>query len=152
MATTAITGKKCTFTYATVAGTAQITSASIDESASSETIQTLGGSVAVSQGVESTVSADFLYEPQTGGFYGALKAALQAGTAGTLDIKAGSGSPPTGGWSGQAIVTSLGVEIPADGAMTCTAELTISGSLPWTAGTLLAADDEGAVQEQEQPA
>lgn len=131
--TTALTGKSCTFTYATEEGTAQITSASVDESASSETIQTLGGSVAVSQGVESTVSADFLYDGDAGastGFYAALKAALDAGASGTLDISTGGGTTPAA-WSGDAIVTSLGAEIPADGAVTCTAELTVSGSLAW---------------------
>jgi len=130
---TAITGKVCTFTYATEEGTAQITSASVDESASSETIQTLGGSVAVSQGVESTVSADFLYDGDAGsgtGFYAALKAALDAGASGTLSIETGGGTTPAA-WSGEAIVTSLGAEIPADGAVTCTAELTVSGSLAW---------------------
>ena len=61
--TTAITGKSCTFEYGgSTSGTAQITTATIDESASSETIQTLGGSVAISQGIESTVSCDFLYD------------------------------------------------------------------------------------------
>jgi len=131
--TTAITGKQATFTYGATAGTAQVTSASVDESATSETIQTLGGSVAVSQGVESTVSADFLYDGDSGattGFYAALKAALDAGTAGTLEIETGGGTTPAA-WSGDAIVTSLGAEIPADGAVTCTAELTISGTLDW---------------------
>ena len=132
MATTAITGKAVTFTYGTVSGEAQITSASVDESASSDTIQTLGGSVAISQGVESSVSADFLYDGDQdgGGFYGALKAALDAGSAGALEIAVSAGED----WSGDAIVTSLGVEIPADGAMTCSAELTISGALGWTPG------------------
>lgn len=127
MATTAITGKSVTFTYGTKEGTAQITSASIDESASSETVQTLGGSVAISQGVESSVSADFLYDgDQAGGFYAALKAALDGGTEGDLEIVTGADK---GNWIGKALVTSLGAEIPADGAVTCSAELTISGSL-----------------------
>lgn len=132
MATTALTGKSVTFTYGTTSGTAQITSATIDETATSETIQTLGGSVAVSQGVESTVSADFLYDGDaaTGSFYAALKAALDSGAAGSVEIDA-SGD----GWTGQAIVTGLSAEIPADGAMTCTAELTISGSLTFGAIT-----------------
>jgi len=132
MATTAITGKSCTFTYASEAGTAQVTSSTVDESASSETIQTLGGSVAISQGVESTVSADFLYDgDQTdGGFYAALKAALDAGSPGTLKIEAGAtGGTSEPAWTGEAIVTSLSAEMPADGAVTCSAELTISGVL-----------------------
>ena len=131
MPTTAITGKVCTFSYATVSGSAQITSATVDESATSETIQTLGGSVAIAQGVESTASCDFLYDEGTG-FYAALKLALDAGSAGALAIEAGaSGS----GWQGQAIVTSLSAELPADGAVTCSAELTVSGELAWDDGT-----------------
>lgn len=131
MATTAITGKSCTFEYdASTTGTAQITSATIDESASSETVQTLGGSVAISQGVESTVSAEFLYDGDqpTGGFYAALKAALDGGTTGVLTIDAGGG-----GWTGDALVTSLSTEMPADGQVACSAEFAVSGSLPFTA-------------------
>jgi hypothetical protein len=137
MATTAITGKACTFVYGSKEGTAQVTSSTVDESATSETIQTLGGSVAISQGVESTVSADFLYDGDqtSGGFYAALKAALDAGTAGTLTITAGQGATTDPDWEGQAIVTSLSAEMPADGAVTCSAEFTISGSLAFTPGT-----------------
>jgi hypothetical protein len=136
MATTAITGKSCTFTYDTVDGTAQITTATVDESASSETVQTLGGSVAISQGVESTISADFLYDGDqaTGGFYAALKAALDDGLPGTLDITAGQGGTTDPGWSGEVIVTSLSAEMPADGAVTCSAEFTVSGALAFTPG------------------
>ena len=129
--TTAITGKSCTFEYGgSLTGTAQITTATIDESASSETIQTLGGSVAISQGVESTVSCDFLYDgDQTAGFYAALKAALDGGTTGTLTVMGGA---PGGSWEGEAIVTSLSAEMPADGAVTCSAEFAVSGTLPFT--------------------
>jgi len=128
----AITGKACTFTYGTKEGSAQITTFTVDESASSNTIQTLGGSVAVSQGVETTVSADFLYDGDEtgGGFYGALRASLTAGSKGTLTIDAGT----TSSWTGQAVVTSLSAEGPADDAMTCSAELTVSGSLTFTPG------------------
>ena len=135
---TAITGKRCTFAYGGAEGTAQITTASIDESASTDTIQTLGGSVAIAQGVESKVTCDFLYDgnaatPATS-FYAALKAALDAGNTGTLTIDADGG-----GWTGEAIVTSLGAEMPADGAVTCSAEFLVSGGLPFTAPTTLAA-------------
>ena len=129
MATTAITGKSFTVEFNSVAGTAQVTTGTIDETASSETIQTLGGSVAVSQGVESTISCDFLYdgdEVTTGGFYNTLKAALDAGTTATITIVGG------GTWTGDALVTSLSAEFPADGAATCSAELTISGALDFT--------------------
>lgn len=131
MAVSVITGKQVTFEYGTVQGTAQITTASIEESADSETIQTLGGSVSLSKGVESTVSAEFLYDGnKSGSFYAALKTALKAGTAGTMTIDADGGN-----WTGEAIVTSLGAEMPADGAVTCKSEFTVSGDFPFTAPT-----------------
>jgi hypothetical protein len=125
MSTTALTGKSFTFSYGGVTGTAQITTGTVDESASSTTIQTLGGSVAVSEGVESTVSCDFLYDgPEAASFYAALKTALDAGTAGAIAIAGGVSK-----WDGQGIVTALSAEFPADGASTCSAEFTISGKL-----------------------
>jgi hypothetical protein len=128
VATTAITGKQFTVEYDTVSGSAQITTGTIDETASSETIQTLAGSAAVSQGVESQVSCDFLYDGSVnGGFYAALKAALADGQPAVITIDGGGSS-----WSGDAIVTSLSVEFPTDGASTCSAEFTISGALPFT--------------------
>lgn len=133
MATTAITGKQCTFEYGTISGTAQITTASIDETATSETIQTLGGSVAISQGVESEITADFLYDGEQGvptSFYAALKAALDSGSTGVFTID-GAGSS----WTGDAIVTALSAELPADGAVTCSATLTVSGAVVFTPGT-----------------
>jgi hypothetical protein len=134
--TTAITGKSCTFSYGALDGSAQITTATIDEAASSETIQTLAGSVAISQGVESTVSAEFLYDGDmaSGSFYAALKAALDGSTTGTLTIEGGTGAASAPSWTGEAIVTSLSAEMPADGAVTCSAEFAISGSLPFTPG------------------
>lgn len=127
--TTAITGKQFTVEFDGLSGTAQITTGTIDESASSETIQTLGGSAAVSQGVESTVSCDFLFDGDQpgGGFYATLKAALAAGVAAPIEIDGGGA-----GWAGDALVTSLSAEFPADGASTCSAEFTVSGSLPFT--------------------
>lgn len=126
MATTAITGKSATFTYGAKAGTAQITTATVDETASSNTIQTLGGSVAISQGVEAEVSCDFLYDGDTaGGFYAALKSSIDAGSSGTLLITGGGDSE----WSGDALVTALSTEIPADDALTCSATFTVSGAL-----------------------
>jgi hypothetical protein len=129
--TTAITGKQFTVEVDGTSGTAQITSGTIDETASSETIQTLGGSAAVSQGVESTVSCDFLFDGEQagGGFYAVMKAALAAGVPVPVDISGGGAS-----WAGDALVTSLSVEFPADGASTCSGELTVSGALPFTAG------------------
>jgi predicted secreted protein len=124
----ASTGKVATFTYAAKAGTAQITKATVDETSSADVIQTLGGSVAIAQGVESEVSCDFLYDGiAAAGFYAALHAALVAGTAGALVVTASGASK----WNGSAIVTALSAEIPADGAMTCSATLSISGTLTW---------------------
>lgn len=140
MTTTAITGKKVTVTYGGKDGSAQITTASIDESASSNVIQTLGGSVALSQGVESSVSADFLYDGDVagGGFYAVLKALLDSGGEGDLSID-GDGST----WTGKGIVTSLGAEMPADDAVTCSAELTISGKLAFAPGAGTAGGTQG---------
>lgn len=135
MPTTAITGKQCTFTYGTISGTAQITSATVDESSESETIQTLGGSVAISQGVESTLSCDFLYDGEQDSatsFYAALKAALDGGTTGTFEIGAVNSA-----WTGEALVTSLSAEIPADGAVTCSAEFAVSGAIAFDGDTTL---------------
>lgn len=132
MTTTALTGKSFTFEFGGASGTAQITTGSVDESASSSTIQTLGGSVAVSEGVESTVSCDFLYDgDQPQSFYAALKAALDAGTAGAIAIAGG-----TSAWDGQGIVTALSAEFPADGATTCSAEFAISGTLAFDDGVV----------------
>jgi hypothetical protein len=130
MTTTAITGKSATFTYGADEGTAQITSANISDAGTSNTIQTLGGSVTVSQGIETTVSCDFLFDGNVvgGGFYAALKAALTSGAPGSLAIDADGGA-----WVGDAIVTSLSADIPADDAVTCSAEFVVSGDFPFTA-------------------
>jgi hypothetical protein len=136
---TAISGKQFTFTYATHSGTAQTTSSSISQAADSETLQTWGGSVVISKGVESTVSCDFLYDgEQSGSFYQALSEALAAGTPGEVVIWGGKGAGEK--WTGSAVVTSLGVELPADGQVTCSAEFAIAGALTFApkAGTLAA--------------
>ena len=151
MPVTAITGKSCTFEYGATSGTAQITTATVDESASSETIQTLGGSVVISQGIESTVSCDFLYDGSEGGsssFYAALKAALDASTVGVLTIVAGGAGATAPQWSGEALVTSLSAEMPADGAVTCSAEFAISGAFPFTQGAALEDTDEDTDEEE----
>jgi len=124
--TTALTGKSVTFSYGGLAGAAQITQADISESATSNTIQTLGGSVAISQGSESEITCSFLYDgEQSAGFYEALKGAFDAATSGALVIVAGV----TSGWDGDALVTALSVAMPADDAMTCDATFTVSGAL-----------------------
>jgi hypothetical protein len=127
-ATTAITGKSVTFTFGALDGSAQVTSSSVEKTASSNTIQTYTSSVTVAQGQETKVTCDFLFDgDQVAGFYAALDAAFVAGTEGALDVEAGAGS-----WTGQALVTALSTAMPADDAVTCTAELTISGDFPFT--------------------
>jgi len=126
----AVTGKSMTVTYGGTEASCQVTSLGIDESAEAETIQTLGCSATISKGVESSISMDLLYDGgQANSVYGVLKAALGAGTAAEVEITAASGET----WTGQAVVTSLGVEVPADGAVACSAEMSVSGSLAWTA-------------------
>lgn len=131
MATTVLTGKKFTVTLGTMDGSAQVTTGTVDESSSSNTIQTLAGSATISQGVESTISADFLYDGDqaAGGFYGVLKTALDSGAEVAVDI---SGGDTGATWAGSAVVTSLSAEFPADDAATCSAELTVSGALTFT--------------------
>lgn len=127
----AYTGKQFTFTLGSLDGSAQVTSIKIDEKASSDSIQFLSGSVAISKGVETTISVDLAYDggaSGTTGLYAALQASLATGAAGTVSVD----GPATDSWDGSAIVTSLSAEIPADGAVTCSAELTVSGALTYT--------------------
>lgn len=126
----AVTGKSMTVTYGGQDASCQVSSLSIDESADAETIQTLGCSATISKGVESSLSMDLLYDGgQATSVYALLKGALSSGTAAAVTVTAASGEE----WTGQAVVTSLGVEIPADGAVTCSTELSVSGTLSWAA-------------------
>lgn len=126
MATTVITGKSATFSYGSVAGTSQITTFTPDESASPETIETLGGTAVLSTTVERTVECEFLFDGNItgGGFYAALKAAFDASSEGTLSVNIDGAA-----WTGQGKVTALSTPAPADGAVTCAATFTMSS---WT--------------------
>jgi hypothetical protein len=124
MAAIAITGKEFTVEVGTTDYSAQITTGSINKSASSETIQTLGDIVTISTGTETTASCDFLYDGAAG-FYKAMWDAV-GGTAVTVTIVGDDGE-----WTGSMVVTSLSDEFPADGASTCTAEF--SGTLAFAA-------------------
>jgi hypothetical protein len=127
MATTVVTGKTATFTYDSVAGTAQITTWTADESASPETIETLGGTAVLSATKERTVECEFLFDGDvatSGGFYGACKAAFDDGLSGTLSATIDGAT-----FSGTGIVSALSTPVPADGAVTCTATFTLSA---WT--------------------
>jgi hypothetical protein len=132
MATTVLTGKKFTVTLDDMDGSAQVTTGTVDETSSSNTIQTLAGSASISQGIESTISADFLYDGDqaAGGFYAVLKTALDLAEPVTVEIVGGTDAGAT--WTGNAVVTSLSAEFPADDAATCSAELTVSGALVFT--------------------
>jgi hypothetical protein len=134
MPTTVLTGKKFTVSLDGVDGSAQVTTGTVDESSSSNTIQTLAGSAVVSQGVESTVSAEFLYDGDQagGGFYGVLKTALD--TSAEVDVVIEGGTDSAATWTGVAVVTGLSAEFPADDAVTCSAELGISGTLAFVPG------------------
>lgn len=120
----AITGKEFTVSVGSVDYSAQITTGSINKSATSTTIQTLDDSVTISQGVETTASCDFLYDGSTG-FYKAMWDAIGGSAVAVLIVG------DDGEWSGNMVVTSLSDDFPADGASTCTAEF--SGSLTFAA-------------------
>jgi hypothetical protein len=140
MTTTALTGKSMTFSYGGMDATAQVTSSNIDKQASSTTIQTYGGSAAVSQGVERTVTCDYLFDGDqaAGGFHAILDAAVESQEPGELTVEAGASS-----WTGSAIVTGVTVDGPADDAVTVSATYVISGDFPFTAGVTPFRDDEG---------
>ena len=135
MPTTVLTGKKFTVALDGMDGSAQVTTGTVDESSSSNTIQTLAGSATISQGVESTISAEFLYDGDQGGggFYGVLKTALDTAAEVTILIEGGTDS--TAQWSGVGVVTGLSAEFPADDAATCSAEIGVSGQLIFAPGT-----------------
>jgi hypothetical protein len=136
MPTTVITGKKFTVSLDGMDGSAQVTTGTVDESSSSNTIQTLAGSATISQGVESTISAEFLYDGDqaAGGFYGVLKTALD--TAAEVAIIIEGGTDSSAAWSGVGVVTGLSAEFPADDAATCSAEIGVSGQLIFAPGTV----------------
>jgi len=119
MATTVITGKSATFTFNSVAGTAQITTFTPEETRSSDTLETLSGTAVVGSTRERTVSVEFLFDGDTittGGFYGVCKSSFDSETSGTLTVAVG-----TAGWTGDGICESISMPVPADGAVTCTA-------------------------------
>lgn len=120
----AITGKDFTVTVGSTDYSAQITTGSINKTASSETIQTLSDSVTIPTGTEITASCDFLYDGASG-FYKAMWDAI-GGSAVSVAIVGDDGE-----WTGSMIVTSLSDDFPADGASTCSAEF--SGTLAFAA-------------------
>ena len=123
MATTVTTGKSATFSYGSVAGTSQITTFTPDESASPETIETLGGTAVLSSTKERNIECEFLFDGDQvgGGFYKAVKDAFDAGTTGTLTVDTNGAA-----WTGNGIVSAVSNPTPADGAVTCTVTFTMS--------------------------
>jgi len=127
MATTLVTGKSATFTYDSVQGEAQITTFSTEQTADSESIETLSGTAVLSASKEYTATVSFLFDGNTagGGFYKALEGSYEDGLPGTVTFAIGTFSE-----TGSAVVTALSKEVPADGAVTCEATLTCTGMTP----------------------
>ena len=115
MATTVTTGKSATFTFGSVAGTAQVTTFTPDESRSSNTVETLSGTAVTGATRERKVSCDFLFDGNLvgGGFYKACKDSFEADATGTLTVDIDGA-----GFTGSGIVDALSVPTPADGPVT----------------------------------
>lgn len=126
MATTVVTGKSATFTYGAQEGTAQITTFTPDETASSETVETLGGTAVLQSTKERTIDCEFLFDGDqaTASFYKTCKDAFDAGTSGALSVDVNGAA-----WAGNGIVESISMPTPADGAVTCSVTFKMSS---WT--------------------
>lgn len=127
MTVSLITGKSATFTYDSVQGTAQITTFTTDQSSTSESVETLGGTAVLSSAKEYTVTVSFLFDGNTtgGGFYKALQGSYEDGQPGTISLVIGGYSE-----TGSGTVTALSKEVPADGGVTCEATITCTGMTP----------------------
>lgn len=123
-----ITGKQFTVKVGTTDYSTVITAGNVSGTATSDTIQTLAGTETVSQGPEDTASLEFLYDGATG-LYKVLRDAYAAGTPLAIEI-VGDDGKHTGSAS---IVSSLSLDYPADGAATCSVEM--SGLLTFAAST-----------------
>ena len=119
-----ITGARFTFSFDSKDGSAQCSSAKIAEKVSQDTGKTFGGPWVITSTDAVTITGDFLYDGNlaNGGFYAALKAAKDANLAGELIITGTAGETWT---ADAALVTSLDTEMPADGAVKCSAEFTL---------------------------
>lgn len=126
-----LTGKTMTFSFDGTEATAQITKASVSKSEDgAETVDTWGGRIDLPGRVESTVSAELLYDGHVvGNVHAVLDTALDSATDGVLVIEGTAGDH---GWTGYARVTKLDAEIPADGALTTRVEFAIIGAFPFT--------------------
>lgn len=121
MPPTAITGSQFTFTWATVAYSAQVTGGTIVHDTPVTRIKTLTD-VSYDNTDESwSADVSFLYDEETG-FYGALTTAASAGTSGAVAIVGGDAK-----WTGNMFVSSATLTYAADGIATVSA--TLEGTL-----------------------
>lgn len=122
MPAVATTGKQCTFTYKTLDASAQVTSVSVDRSASTETTQTLADAVTVAADKEITYNVDFLFDPDTSSLFNLLHAAFVSGEEAQVVVNY-NGATST---ASDVVVTSLSDTAPADGLVTVSASLVTS--------------------------
>ena len=117
MPATAITGGQFTFTFNSVAYSAQVTGGDVIHDTPVTRIKTLTD-VAYDNTDESwAANVSFLYD-QEDGFYGALTTAQTSGTAGTVALVGGDAK-----WTGSMYVSSATMTYAADGIATVTANL-----------------------------
>lgn len=119
MPAVAITGKQCTFTYKALDASAQVTTVSVDRSASSDTTQTLAGSVVTATDKEVTYNVDFLFDPATSSLFELLHAAWVSGEEASIEVSY-NGATST---ASDVVVVSLSETAPADGLVTVSASL-----------------------------
>ena len=121
MPATAITGSQFTFTWATVAYSAQVTGGTINHDTPVTRIKTLTD-VAYDNTDESwSADVSFLYDEETG-FYGVLTTAQTTGASGAVAIVGGDAK-----WTGNMYVSNATVTYAADGIATVNA--TLEGTL-----------------------
>jgi len=128
MSVTLLTGKSATFSYDGVSGSMQITSFTTDQTADSETVETLAGSAALSAQKEYTATVSFLFDGTISGatnFYKAVQAAYEDGLPGAITFAIGGFSE-----DGDATVTGLTKDVPADAQITCEATFLCTGMTP----------------------
>ena len=114
MPVASVSGKTCTFTFGALDASAQVTSISPARTASTETVQTLGGSASSANTKEITVALELLFDPNESGISALLHAAWVGGTKGTAEIDYGG----TVATYAEILITDLGEQIPADGLVT----------------------------------
>ena len=129
MAVIGISGKQFTFSAGATPTdhSARVTSGGITKSSSSTTVQTLGGSITQTEGVECSVSCDFLFDEESG-FYDALETAIESGDDIQVTITGGGAE-----WTGSLKVTDLSTSFDAGSLATCSASF--AGAMTFGAAT-----------------